>query len=77
MYCKSNWLIKRIKQRERQGSLSIRSYLSFRSPSNTFVNHEIGSLADKNQTISDSSIQIATAAEEQGVVADNIASSVE
>ncbi len=41
------------------------------------VNHEIGSLADKNQTISDSSIQIATAAEEQGVVADNIASSVE
>ncbi|MDF5425351.1 methyl-accepting chemotaxis protein, partial [Vibrio parahaemolyticus] len=43
----------------------------------TEVNHEIGSLADKNQTISDSSIQIATAAEEQGVVADNIASSVE
>ncbi|CAM3070012.1 methyl-accepting chemotaxis protein [Vibrio mytili] len=41
------------------------------------VNQEIGSLADKNQTISDSSMQIATAAEEQGVVADNIASSVE
>ncbi|MBD6982993.1 methyl-accepting chemotaxis protein [Vibrio parahaemolyticus] len=41
------------------------------------VNQEIGSLADKNQTISDSSIQIATAAEEQGVVADNIAASVE
>ncbi|WP_211920044.1 methyl-accepting chemotaxis protein [Vibrio sp. B1REV9] len=43
----------------------------------TEVNHEIGSLADKNLSISDSSIQIATAAEEQGVVADNIASSVE
>ncbi|OJI55539.1 methyl-accepting chemotaxis protein [Vibrio vulnificus] len=41
------------------------------------VNHEIASLADKNQTISDSSTQIATAAEEQGVVADNIAASVE
>ncbi|MGD8111837.1 methyl-accepting chemotaxis protein [Vibrio sp. TRT 17S01] len=41
------------------------------------VNTEIGSLADKNQSISDSSIQIATAAEEQGVVADNIAASVE
>ncbi|USD42541.1 methyl-accepting chemotaxis protein [Vibrio sp. SCSIO 43135] len=41
------------------------------------VNAEIGSLADKNQSISDSSIQIATAAEEQGVVADNIAASVE
>lgn len=41
------------------------------------VNHEIASLADKNQTISDSSLQIATAAEEQGVVADNIAASVE
>ncbi|EJO9868615.1 TPA: methyl-accepting chemotaxis protein [Vibrio vulnificus] len=41
------------------------------------VNHEIASLADKNQTISDSSAQIATAAEEQGVVADNIAASVE
>ncbi|RIZ53874.1 methyl-accepting chemotaxis protein [Vibrio sp. PID23_8] len=41
------------------------------------VDLEIGSLADKNQNISDSSIQIATAAEEQGVVADNIASSVE
>ncbi|BBM64610.1 methyl-accepting chemotaxis protein [Vibrio alfacsensis] len=43
----------------------------------TEVNQEIGSLADKNLNISDSSIQIATAAEEQGVVADNIASSVE
>lgn len=41
------------------------------------VDSEIASLADKNQSISDSSIQIATAAEEQGVVADNIASSVE
>ncbi|HFQ5432068.1 TPA: methyl-accepting chemotaxis protein [Vibrio vulnificus] len=41
------------------------------------VNHEIASLADKNQTISYSSTQIATAAEEQGVVADNIAASVE
>lgn len=41
------------------------------------VNQEIGELADKNQTISDSSTQIATAAEEQGVVADNIAASVE
>ena len=41
------------------------------------VNAEIGSLADKNQSISDSSVQIATAAEEQGVVADNIAASVE
>ncbi|HAS8246908.1 methyl-accepting chemotaxis protein [Vibrio sp. 03_296] len=41
------------------------------------VNHEIASLADKNQTISDSSTQIATAAEEQGMVADNIAASVE
>ncbi|MFM2589884.1 methyl-accepting chemotaxis protein [Vibrio sp. TBV020] len=41
------------------------------------VNVEIGSLAEKNQSISDSSIQIATAAEEQGVVADNIAASVE
>ena len=40
------------------------------------VNQEIGDLADKNQTISDSSTQIATAAEEQGVVADNIAASV-
>ncbi|MFV8434020.1 methyl-accepting chemotaxis protein [Vibrio owensii] len=43
----------------------------------TEVNDEIGSLADKNQTISDSSIQIVTAAEEQGLVADNIALSVE
>ncbi|MDF2152239.1 methyl-accepting chemotaxis protein [Vibrio sp. CAU 1672] len=43
----------------------------------TEVNQEISSLADRNQTISDSSIQIATAAEEQGVVADNIAASVE
>jgi methyl-accepting chemotaxis protein len=41
------------------------------------VDTEIASLADKNQSISDSSIQIATAAEEQGVVADNIAASVE
>ncbi|OEE74239.1 methyl-accepting chemotaxis protein [Vibrio genomosp. F6] len=41
------------------------------------VNEEIGHLADKNQSISDSSVQIATAAEEQGVVADNIAASVE
>lgn len=41
------------------------------------VNVEIGSLAEKNQSISDSSTQIATAAEEQGVVADNIAHSVE
>ncbi|MDE1118719.1 hypothetical protein, partial [Klebsiella pneumoniae] len=41
------------------------------------VNVEIGSLAEKNQSISDSSTQIATAAEEQGVVADNIAQSVE
>ncbi len=41
------------------------------------VDIEIGSLADKNQSISDSSIQIATAAEEQGAVADNIAASVE
>ncbi|MEZ8104329.1 methyl-accepting chemotaxis protein [Vibrio cortegadensis] len=41
------------------------------------VSEEIGHLADKNQSISDSSVQIATAAEEQGVVADNIAASVE
>ena len=41
------------------------------------VDIEIGSLAEKNQSISDSSMQIATAAEEQGVVADNIAASVE
>lgn len=41
------------------------------------VDIEIGDLADKNQSISDSSLQIATAAEEQGVVADNIAASVE
>ncbi|MGF1694282.1 methyl-accepting chemotaxis protein [Vibrio lamellibrachiae] len=41
------------------------------------VNQEIGELADKNQSISDASIQIATAAEQQGVVADSIASSVE
>ncbi|WP_406733525.1 methyl-accepting chemotaxis protein [Vibrio scophthalmi] len=41
------------------------------------VNVEIGELADKNQTISDSSTQIATAAEQQGVVADNIAASVD
>lgn len=41
------------------------------------VDSEIASLADKNQSISDSSVQIATAAEEQGVVADNIAASVE
>ncbi len=43
----------------------------------TEVHTEISSLADKNQTISDSSTQIATAAEEQGVVADNIAASVD
>lgn len=41
------------------------------------VDVEIGALAEKNQSISDSSIQIATAAEQQGVVADNIAASVE
>ncbi|MCK6265056.1 methyl-accepting chemotaxis protein [Vibrio sp. ZSDE26] len=41
------------------------------------VNLEIGELANKNQSISDASIQIATAAEQQGVVADSIASSVE
>ncbi|UPQ86818.1 methyl-accepting chemotaxis protein [Vibrio sinaloensis] len=41
------------------------------------VDVEIGSLAVKNQSISDSSMQIATAAEEQGVVADSIAASVE
>ncbi|MDC5806650.1 methyl-accepting chemotaxis protein [Vibrio europaeus] len=41
------------------------------------VDIEIGALAEKNQSISDSSIQIATAAEQQGVVADNIAASVE
>ncbi|MGL4828156.1 MAG: methyl-accepting chemotaxis protein [Vibrio sp.] len=41
------------------------------------VNGEINALAQKNQSISDSSVQIATAAEEQGVVADNIATSVE
>ncbi|MGD8116702.1 methyl-accepting chemotaxis protein [Vibrio sp. TRT 29B02] len=41
------------------------------------VDVEIGALAEKNQSISDSSVQIATAAEEQGVVADNIAASVE
>ncbi|MEZ9564226.1 methyl-accepting chemotaxis protein [Vibrio artabrorum] len=40
------------------------------------VNVEIDSLAEKNQSIADSSTQIATAAEEQGVVADNIAQSV-
>jgi methyl-accepting chemotaxis protein len=40
------------------------------------VNVEIGSLAEKNQSISDSSTQIATASEEQGVVAENIAQSV-
>ena len=34
------------------------------------VNVEIGSLAEKNQSISDSSTLIATVAEEQGVVAD-------
>ncbi|KGY13643.1 chemotaxis protein [Vibrio tubiashii] len=41
------------------------------------VDIEIGALANKNQSISDSSIQIATAAEEQGAVADSIAASVE
>ncbi|WGW01780.1 methyl-accepting chemotaxis protein [Vibrio sp. YMD68] len=41
------------------------------------VNQEIGDLADRNQSISNSSVQIATAAEQQGAVADNIASSVE
>ncbi|MDC5821847.1 methyl-accepting chemotaxis protein [Vibrio europaeus] len=41
------------------------------------VDIEIGALTEKNQSISDSSIQIATAAEQQGVVADNIAASVE
>ncbi|EEW10883.1 putative methyl-accepting chemotaxis protein [Vibrio mimicus VM573] len=41
------------------------------------VSGEINALAQKNQSISDSSVQIATAAEEQGVVADNIAASVE
>ena len=41
------------------------------------VDVEIGTLAQKNQRISDSSIQIATAAEQQGVVAVNIAESVE
>nr|WP_086938506.1 methyl-accepting chemotaxis protein [Thaumasiovibrio occultus] len=41
------------------------------------VNQEIGELADKNLTISDSSNQIAIAAEEQGTVADSIAASVE
>ncbi|ENO8417138.1 methyl-accepting chemotaxis protein [Vibrio mimicus] len=41
------------------------------------VSGKINSLAQKNQSISDSSVQIATAAEEQGVVADNIAASVE
>lgn len=43
----------------------------------TDVSGEINALAQKNQSISDSSVQIATAAEEQGVVADNIAASVE
>lgn len=43
----------------------------------TDVSGEINALAQKNQSISDSSVQIATAAEEQGVVADNIAGSVE
>ncbi|GAK83194.1 N-acetylglucosamine regulated methyl-accepting chemotaxis protein [Vibrio ponticus] len=41
------------------------------------VDREIGELAAKNQGISDSSTQIATAAEQQGVVADNIAASVD
>ncbi|USD64004.1 methyl-accepting chemotaxis protein [Vibrio sp. SCSIO 43136] len=41
------------------------------------VDHQIGDLADKNQFISESSTQIATAAEQQGVVADSIAESVE
>ena len=41
------------------------------------VDVEFGTLTKKNQRISDSSIQIATAAEQQGVVAVNIAESVE
>ncbi|OLQ94033.1 chemotaxis protein [Vibrio ponticus] len=41
------------------------------------VDSEIGELATRNQSISDSSTQIATAAEQQGVVADNIAASVD
>ncbi len=41
------------------------------------VDSEIGQLANKNQHISDSSTQIATAAEQQGTVADSIAESVE
>ncbi|WP_114764486.1 methyl-accepting chemotaxis protein [Vibrio rhodolitus] len=41
------------------------------------VDSEIGELAAKNLGISDSSTQIATAAEQQGVVADNIAASVD
>ncbi|GLQ70772.1 methyl-accepting chemotaxis protein [Vibrio penaeicida] len=41
------------------------------------VDVEIGNLSAKNEQLSECSIQIATAAEEQGVVADNIALSVE
>lgn len=41
------------------------------------VNDEIGNIALRNQNISDRSIEIAAAAEEQGAVADEIASSVE
>ncbi|MDN3679080.1 methyl-accepting chemotaxis protein [Vibrio tapetis subsp. quintayensis] len=41
------------------------------------VDKQITDISDKNQFISESSTQIATAAEEQGVVADSIASSVE
>ncbi|MFO6422809.1 methyl-accepting chemotaxis protein [Motilimonas sp. KMU-193] len=41
------------------------------------VNDEIAQLAQQNQGISDGSIQIATASEEQGVVANSIAENVE
>jgi len=41
------------------------------------VNHDIRQLAEQNQYIADRSIEIATSAEEQGVVADNIAADVE
>lgn len=43
----------------------------------TSVSQDIGLISEKNQYIADRSIEIAAAAEEQGAVADNIASDVE
>ena len=43
----------------------------------TSVSQDIGQISEKNEYIADRSIEIAAAAEEQGAVADNIASDVE